>query len=613
MFIVFGFYGWGTSRTSALTSVPFILINGSIFLVFFLFFAFGNRYSTLLSEHLVIKCRQIYAVFGFLILLCVINIDWIFRTLTGDEVAYALQSQSQSYVIVKKILMFFPQLDSLSFRLLIQICSAVMLVLFVLTMGIMSKIRSTRHFISLCFIGTVILRIATLSQGGSYGPNPPGASFYYLIGSTILSPTNFSYRILSLLLASLFLATLYEYLKKISRLPEYVRILILAFIISFPIFRHMRLIVEISIWAFYFSSTILLQLYRSGGIASYQQVFLVSIATTFRFPLVAILVPMFVTNVVGTIRSRKNGDQKATYWPSILAVLMCLPVIILVSSTRLLERFSSTDLTKQQFSSQFTEVGKTTHEIFSTLLITTSKVAWLISVIGVLLYVRKSRIRAVFLLTYLAIQYILYFVVIEADIANRSKYIIEWFGPLLVLGLIALISSLEVKKTMSAFIAVSLTLLVITNVMEYNTNINKFIKAIPAFRAGGIDHRALAAVPFPYGAAFNELSKHKELSECLNVGIVYGVYPQIMAGYSGKDVLASLDTVHKYLAAQEQIHENWATSSAKSIGLSGSNCVIVGHVNGQASIVSDLLENNWKIRNKFTDNAYQTDVFILTR
>jgi hypothetical protein len=86
-----------------------------------------------------------------------------------------------------------------------------------------------------------------------------------------------------------------------------------------------------------------------------------------------------------------------------------------------------------------------------------------------------------------------------------------------------------------------------------------------------------------------------------------------MAGYSGKDVLTSLETDHKYLAAQEQINESWVTGSAKSIGLSGSNCVIVGFVYGQASIVSDLLANNWRIQNKFTDDAYQTDVFILTR
>jgi hypothetical protein len=41
--------------------------------------------------------------------------------------------------------------------------------------------------------------------------------------------------------------------------------------------------------------------------------------------------------------------------------------------------------------------------------------------------------------------------------------------------------------------------------------------------------------------------------------------------------------------------------------------VILGFVYGQTSIVSDLLANNWKIRNKFTDDTFQTDVFILIR
>jgi hypothetical protein len=380
----------------------------------------------------------------------------------------------------------------------------------------------------------------------------------------------------------------------------------------------MSLTVEISIWSFYLASIILLQLFCSRGIVSHQQVFLVSIATTFRFPLLAILVPLFIANILGTRQNRKNGDQSATFGPSILGVLICLPGIILVGSTRLVERFTDRDLATQEFSSQFAEVGKTTREIFSTLSITTNKVAWLISVIGVFLFVWRSRVGAVLLLAYLGIQYTLFFVVNNSELAYASKYIIEWFGPLLVLGLIALISTLKVKKTMGILIAASLTLLIVTNVLDYNTKPNKFIKTSPAFRGGSIEatgeiYRVLTSVPFPYGAAFNELSMQKELSECLNVGIVYGVYPQIMAGYSSKDVLASLKTGHKYLAAQEQIRESWVTGSAKSIGLSGSNCVIVGFVYGQASIVSDLLANQWRIQKKFTDNAYQTDVYILTR
>lgn len=618
MLIVFGFYGWGTPKISALTSIPSVLINLSIVIIFLLYFVFGDRFSTVLNQQLLIKGRQIYAVLGIWIVLCVINMDWIFRALTGDEIAYALQSQGQSYVIVRKLLGFFPQLGGLPFRLLIQIFSAVMLFMFFLAMRLISKLKSMRSFILLCFIGTIILRIATLSQGGFDGPNPPGASFYYLVGSTILQPTNVSYRILSLLLASLFLAALYEYLRKNARLPEYIRVLILAGIISLPIFRHMSLIVEISIWTFYFASIVLLQLYRARGIASYQQIFVASIATTFRFPLVAIVVPLVVTNLYGTMRNRKSGDLNSSYWPSILGALVCLPGIILVSSTRLVERFSGADLTKQQVSGQFTEVGKITRDIFSTLSTTTNKVAWLIGVIGILLYMGRSKLSAVFLLTYLAIQYVLYFVLNNADLAYASKYIIEWFGPLVVLGLVAFISKLELKKSMSAMLVVVLLSLVITNVMDYNRIPSRFVKTTPDFHAGNINdtggiYRALATVPFPYGVAFSELRRHKELSQCLNVGIVYGVYPQIMSGYSGRDVLASLDADHKYLNAQEQIHESWLTSSAKSIGLSGSTCVIVGFLDGQTSVIRDLLANHWKIRNRFTDNAYQTDVFILTR
>ena len=81
MLIVFGFYGWGTSTISAITSIPFILMNVSIFVIFSLFFAFGDLFSTLLRENVVIKSSQIYTVFGIFILLCFILenviVEWI--------------------------------------------------------------------------------------------------------------------------------------------------------------------------------------------------------------------------------------------------------------------------------------------------------------------------------------------------------------------------------------------------------------------------------------------------------------------------------------------------------------------------------------------------------
>lgn len=595
-----------------------MMIDLSIVFIFLIYYVFSNRYSNLLNENVSIQSRQIYTTIGILFSLCAINLDWIFRALTGDEVAYALQSQGQSYVIVRKALAFFPQLGNFPFRVLIQISSGVLLGSLFLALRLMWKIKSTRNFVLLCFFGTALLRFATLSQGGYDGPNPPGASFFYLVGSTILSPTNVSYRILSLLFASLFLTILYDYLKKIAWLQEYMRILILAFIISLPIFRHMSLIVEISVWAFYFASIILLQLFRSGGIVSYQQMFLGAIATTFRFPLIGILVPMIGANIFGTMRKRKNGDEDATYWPSFLAVLLCVPGILLVSSTKLADRFAGAGLAKQTFSSQFAEVSKATHDILSTFVTTTNVVAWSLAVIGILLFVKQSIASSMFLLAYFVLEFLLYFVFNAGELAYASKYIIEWFAPIVVLGLITFVTRVSMNSKLNLMFAVVMIILVSSNLVEYNRIPAKFVESAPAFRLGTVDdlggiYRAVASIPLPYGEAFRELRTRGDYSRCLDVGIVYGVYPQIMAGYSGTAVLASLDLDHKYLAAQEQFHENWLSSSAKSIGISGSRCVIVGFVDGQTTIVKDLIANKWRIQNTFTDKTYQTHVFILTR
>lgn len=618
MFIVFGFYGWGTPTFSSLFSIPYLLVNIFIILVFSLYFFYGEHHTTKLRENFVIKSRQIYTVCGILLLQYVINLDWISRALTGDEVAYALQSQGQSYVLVKKILVIFPQLGDLPFRLLLQICSGGILLLFFFSVRLMYKIKSTRYFILLSFIGTIIFRVGAISQGGFNGSNPPGASFYYLIGSTILSPTNTSYRILSLLLASIFLTVIYEYLRKLLWLKEYIRVLIMFVLVSIPLFRHMSLIVEISIWSFYFATFILLQLFRSGGHVTYQQIFLCSIATTFRFPMISILIPMFFLAIFDAFRLHNEEERKSISRELILGGLLSLPGIIFVSTTRLVERFNRADLSEQEIDGPLVNVGRMAQDIFSTFEVTTHKITWVISTIGVIFFMRKSLAGFVLMSSYIAINFLLFFVLNTVDVAYVSKYIVEWFGPLVVIGLIAIVTKVPQTRKVNLLIAAILAGFVLTNVMDYNRIPSKFIFAESTVNSESSNdlsniYRVVASAPFPYSETFNELGKDQNLSDCLNVGIVYGVYPQVMAGYTGTDVLKSLALVHKYLMAQDQLQESWLTSSNESITLSGSDCVIVGFVENKSVIVNELLENDWEIRKIVTDKTYRTNVFILTR
>ena len=125
--------------------------------------------------------------------------------------------------------------------------------------------------------------------------------------------------------------------------------------------------------------------------------------------------------------------------------------------------------------------------------------------------------------------------------------------------------------------------------------------------------RVIVSVPYLYSSAFDKLRKDKELANCLNTGIVYGVYPQILEGYLSRDVLTSILIHRKFLLAQEAIHENWMTASATSIEESGTKCVIVGLVDGQGKIISQLTANNWIVRDEFFDRSYHTKLFILSR
>ena len=618
MFIVFGFYGWGTPTFANFFSIPYVLTNISILLVFFVYFVSGEYFNFNAREYFLIKYRQVYTAFGILSLLCIVNSNWIFRTLTGDEIAYALQSQAQSYVLMKKAIEVFPQIGDLPFRLLLQFSSGAIL-LFLFVVGRLAfKIRNTRHFILLTFVATLIFRVAAISQGGLNGSNPPGASFYYLIGSTILSPTSPSYRILSLLLASIFLTVIYEHLKKIASLHKHIRVLIILVLISLPLFRHMSLLVEISVWTFYFATLILLQVYRSGVRISYRQTSLIAIATTFRFPLIAILFAALSAALFNSAKQRGKDVKVLDLGGVILGGLLSLPGIVFVGATRLAERINAGSISNGQVDAPFSDVGEISEDIFSTFSLTTHKLYWLVSLIGIIFFVKKSLAGFIFMSLYVATNFTLFFILNTSDVISGSKYVIEWFGPLVVLGIIAITKSQPKARNVNSLVTVILLIVITTNVIDYNRIPSKFIATTPALQSGSSNelndiYRVVASVPFPYAEAFKELKGNQDLAECLNLGVVYGVYQQVMAGYTGTNILRSLDLVHKYLLAQEQLYESWITSSHESIALSGSHCVLIGFVDGQSEIVRGLLANKWKIRHSYTDLRYKTRVYVMTR
>lgn len=617
LFIVFGFYGWGATSLSALTSTPSVLTSIALVSVFAIYYSYSDRYAFKLTEALTIQVRQIYVVFGILLFLCAINLGWVFRSLTGDELAYALQSQGQSYVIVKKFLAMFPQFGTVPFRLLLQMCSAFLLLGFFLTIRLMLKIKSPKYFVLTCFTITLLFRIVSTGVGGSIGANPPGSFFFYLIGSTVLTPSNLSYRILSLLFASIFLAIIYEFLRKIPNLSRLMRVLILLFVLSIPLFRHMSLLVEISIWYFYFATILLLFLLLSTNLAKHQLIFMGALATSLRFPIIALLIPLFLIQFLDVKHIGIRFKRPTSLVMSILGLLPCFPGFIWISTTRFLDKYNNVTSSNGMFGSQFAEFKRSSSEILSTLSVTTSKLSWMICFIGLFLFLKQSRNNYIFVGLLLVAEFLFFFVLNSGELAYAAKYIIEWFIPFIVLALVTISSKVKLRTPIKQMFPLFLILIIATNASDYNRIPENFVSLSTSQSSGYLvetnTNRLVASVPFPYDAAFNLLKEKQEFPECLNVGVVYGVYSQILEGYSAENVLAALAVDHKFLIAQNVIHENWMTASVSSIENSGANCVIVGNVVHQQKTINDLLANNWRIKDRFLDKDYHTKVFILSR
>jgi len=204
-FLIFGFFGWGIIFPSIGTPISIVnnlLVIGTPILLFY--FRKG------ISEYFTFKPRisllDAFAVFGIWISLVVINFDWVTKSLTGDELSYALKSHIHSFRLLLILEPYLP--DSwrmLSSAGLIQAISIV----FMLLIGLLIFRHKFSNFSSIS-LGLIIFllitsRILLYFLGATSLPNSPTPSIILFTFTSILGLSDEGFRLSASLLAAIFI------------------------------------------------------------------------------------------------------------------------------------------------------------------------------------------------------------------------------------------------------------------------------------------------------------------------------------------------------------------------------------------------------------------------
>jgi hypothetical protein len=611
LFIVYGFYGYGISKVDQYYSLKALLFDISIATVFLVYIKFGVPNSHVFLTTIRFRVLDLYLILFFLLLLSLLNRSWMLQSLNGDELSTMLLSQRQSYVLLKALYPFLGTIGDVQFRYLIQWTSMIILIALILFFKIVNRKAKLKTYIYFMLFLTVFSRaILIIGSLAASGPWPPGESFYYFLGSTILSPSHLSYRILALLLQAVFLVLLLNYSNHLkNKFSLFDKIIIFSVIATIPVLRQISMRPMLALWSFYFVSTSIIFLSRREKRAGIKYIAFAALLTSFRFPILAFIVPVLILDLNWIRKNMEKDERRKEHILYLISLIFTLPITLIVITTRLANTLTNTLSLNSIISTHF--------EIMRIIPLNLSILSILLIIFS-LYHFRNYRYLSRYIIILILINYFLYFIVNSGPLASASIYLIEWLIPLLVAGIFLTLAMYSWKMPLGFSLRFLTLILLSMNISDYSQIPTKVQSNAPQFMVGqdiAYEHSndILWQPPFRYSQAIDTIKDEPLLRNCLIVGTVYGVPLQILAGYSLKDTMSSLDVLHYFIRAQESIGEDQITSSIVSISKSNTHCVILGYVSNRADTIRDLVNNGWKNRGSFIDPTYKTQVVILTK
>ena len=601
-FLVFGFYGWGTTKglsifedsTNLFVTLALVTTSTIIYLT-------RESFSKYYPHPITLKLQYLILPVVLISINLIVNKTYITRSLTTDELAYSWVAQSQAYVILINLIKVSPySVSNLTSSVLLHIISVLILVSLLLYMLALNKIKRDSIFFIVILLTTLLAREAVKQFGGNPSPNSPLSSIWYFLFSCIFGSQNFTFRLATISAFAFFFAYILTSSSVLSLNHRLNLFLVSLLHITIPFISHMSAIVEIANWNFLISVYVITYLLKSNFHVRPSLLIFLAIAFYVRVNTISLFISVLV---IALIQSRKLGIEVKT--SNLYSGLVIFPGLVYV----LLSRFKGRVLSEGNFLNELQlNINNTTETIVSSRSIPYFILALLFT--GVLL---KNRVSAIFIAVYHLVNVVLYLCLNTVTLSSLSKYQIEFLFPS-ALGflLYIVIRQTFYTKKQSVLVALLLVLLNSVAITDRDNLTNSYKRYYHSDSLAGSAFKVLTYEPHKYQESFKYLEA-RDILLCFNAGATYSVFPEIMSGQRLKTVLNNKEIRSEILKIQTDSGESWTTISDKTLTAAKVDCVILGAVDYQGEVVKSLVRNRWKIVKTFSDNLFGTQTFILTR
>lgn len=608
LIVVFGYYGWGASFES---TSSFLTLTSNLVLLFALLFLFLRRklIDNELSRKIAIKLNDLLIFICILIVLLILNRDWISKSLVGDELAYAYRAQVYGYkLLTESRVLSIIENESMSAAAWFQIIAALNVLAIITVYKVAKLIRNDYLFFSIYLIGLFTMRLLFLRYGTTSTPNSPLLSFWLLLASSFAGVNDRGFRLGMMVLTSLILAITSRILTSNTKRPLVVFQIVLLLIIYLWAF---KISVGIEVAHLTFLGLLPTLSYLGLNTSQLNPGFLYFLAffTYWRTQALYLVVPCMIMYVMSRSESRIIRLRETL-----------IPLAVIAPG---LTTFTIGRRSELGFQNSETSV---TGQITSTFNLFYNSGVWapiVIALVCQIIFVRSllvSSRRTGFLLVSVCSGYFVFFVL--SELMNFAKYAIE-FG--LVLAIIMIVNVIiylndegvavsglmrKRREWLSIVIAILFTYQAVSEESQIRNRVQISILSSGGSPSSVIDKMSI--LPLPYDKVFKFISD-KGPERCLNVDITYGAMLEVMNGYSLMQFVQAAENKDQFVDYLELRGDLLTQPSAVSINSYGSDCAIVGLVEKRRTLIFQLRELGWVELIKFTDDEYLTSVSVLLR
>ncbi len=610
------FWCYGYFAAASFRAVSF---TGNIFISVILYGAFLSlillsRYCKKWYEDtLTIRAKDIVVFLSFLAIMLTLSFRDLTSPLVGDQIVHSQESQRHIITILLKLPAVTNILDNLIF-------SNVLFLLNLLSIGMLALLYylfRNRNFATKVIwlsAGFFIFRIAVIMLGSYAAPHPPLRLFPLWLSSSLLSGTDFSFKLPQFLglIALMWLAQRIAN-RRFTFLFSWLFGLAVG---TIPLLWHVGTLVEQSIWTALVWSIFLLSAAENDDLGDFKWIrwsSLISLFTMMRQTAFLALMPLFIFYIAYAFHKDKYDLKKLFF---VLApVLVSLPFIMRSSVAGTPANYIPGEFTIiPQGASSIERVWFAVRSgIAPWIILNTVLLPWAIfPFFAFLVYFVdfKKILNAIVILIFFAAAFATFYI-IRIGIWGTDRYQAEYIVPFAILGLYKLLVKLNgAGKTMPKLLAAGLICIVIYNVSTFKSLYSHY-KVKQVYRGVAIQTQPL----YNYTDALKAVRNEGYAGHTYTAGITYGVFPEILNGF----------TVAQVLSTKRMIDRQ---NEMKGLMKAGETGLSPGSINAAPEIkivlISDIEQNveelikglqafGWKTWRDFKYDRSQTVIYGMIR